>query len=84
MGQTGSVSQVTRDYDEPLHLRLHFTYNPTEYYFDYSVSNTPFTAKQVATLVRTKWPPFYGVNDSWPLCLGFCGGHHRPKTSAKD
>ena len=59
MGQTGSVPQVTRDYDEPLHLRLHFTYNPVEYDDDNSVGNTPFTAEQVATLVRTKWPPFF-------------------------
>lgn len=59
MGQTGSVPQVTRDYDEPLHLRLRFTYNPTEYDDDDSVGNTPFTAAQVATLVRTKWPPFF-------------------------
>ena len=59
MGQTGSVPQVTRNYDEPLHLRLRFTYDPTEYDDDNSVGNTPFTAKQVATLVRTKWPPFF-------------------------
>ena len=59
MGQTGSVPQVTRDYDEPLHLRLRFTYDPTEYDDDNSVGHTPFTAEQVAKLVRTKWPPFF-------------------------
>ena len=54
MGQSGSVPQVTRDYDEPLRLRLRFQYDP-----DKTEVKTPFTAKQVATLVRIKWPPFF-------------------------
>lgn len=74
MGQTGSVPQVTRDYDEPLRLRLHFTYDPTEYDDDNSVGNTPFTAEQVAKLVRTKWPPFFNQNTAFG---GGCGAPER-------
>ena len=63
MGQSGSVPQVTRDYDEPLHLRLHFTYDPDVYKI-----KTPFTTAQIASLVKHKWPSFFNRNTKYGGC----------------
>lgn len=71
MGQSGSIPQVTRNYTDPLHLRLHFTYDPTT--TEIYAKPRPYTAAQVATLVRTDWPSFFNKS------IAFGGGCDSPE-----
>lgn len=71
MGQSGSVPLVTSTYTNPLHLRLHFQYDPatSELY----QKPRPFTTAQVKTLVSRDWPAFFNKS------ISFGGGSDSPE-----
>lgn len=75
MGQSSSNPQVTANYTDPLHLRLHFHYDPSK--SELYEKPRPYTTAQVAKLVRSDWPTFFNTS------IAFGGGCDSPEERYK-
>lgn len=75
MDQAKSIPQVTPNYTDSLHLRLHFHYDPSE--SELYAKARPYTTAQVIKLVRTDWPTFFNTS------ISFGGGCDSPEQRYK-